>query len=392
MSLFDDEPETDDDLPADGWAGTPVFTAPANILLEPRLTPDLFGHEEVEKNLAKMVADNTLPHGIILTGLKGIGKATLAHRLAKFLISRPAPADMNQNALFGGDDLPPENNTENLAFPNDHKEVKLYLAGAHPDCLSVEPAYDSTGTTQKTSIDVETIRKIAPFLHKTASNGGWRVVVVDDADTMNRNAQNAILKILEEPPAKTVIILVAHRIGNLIPTIRSRTRTIHCNPLDTQTIKTLLAKTENPPSNDEIETLAQIAKGSAGKAIEMHEEEGIETLSTILGILETMPRWDWEHIHKLADNYTRKGTEKTFLQFQSILLDIFKTICQCKARGTPLPAYLARSATLKTMIDEQSLEEILKTSDSLEDHFNRANYANLDKKSVLLHAISLIAA
>lgn len=399
MGLFDDDTDEEEnygDIPDAGWGDltAPTITSNTNKLKAPREMSYLHDHKAVEESIIRMIGSHTLPHGLIFAGMKGIGKATFAHRLAKYLVSLPVQDhDPNQNALFG-DDLPAAQAAPppNLDTVLDDKNVRLYLAGAHPDCLTIEPAFDSTGTTKKSSVDVDEVRKITPFLRKTSSNGGWRIVIVDDADTMNRNAQNAILKILEEPPAKTLIILIAHRAGNLIPTIRSRTRTITFQPLNNDTIKTLLQNAEIPPPADQLETLASIAGGSIGKALEMHEEEGMETLTTILDILAPMPQWNWDKIHKTADNFTRKGAEKSWLQFQSILTDIFKTLCQCKAKETPLPPYLAKSEPLQKLMQTQSLPQILAINDALESHFNRGNFANLDKKSILLQAMALIAA
>ena len=243
--------------------------------------------------------------------------------------------------------------------------------------------------TRKASLEVEQIRKIAPFLRKTSSEGGWRVVIIDDADTMNRNAQNALLKILEEPPAKTVIMLVTHRAGALIPTIKSRSQTMHFNPLNREILADLLNKTETPPAPEQKDTLIDMAEGSIGKAITLIEEEGTEMLQTVLSLLQA-DKPDWKTIHKTADSLARVGQNKAYSLFQTTLTHILWYLCQSKARGTPLPSYLQSAAALQSMLNTRTLENLVTLTDTINDHFDRSNHANLDKKSTILQAITLM--
>lgn len=203
MSLFGDEDsagyndgafDASLSLQADEQAG----------LLPAREQRSCIGHETLEQHLLSAISDGKVPHGLMFTGIKGIGKATFAHRLAKFLLTHDK-GGLNDDAGAGlfGDALPePEFSYTSLDTDPEATDVKLYLASAHPDALTVERPYDDAKDRYKDAIDVESVRKIEPFLRMTASDGGWRIVVIDDADTMNRNSQNALLKILEEPPKK----------------------------------------------------------------------------------------------------------------------------------------------------------------------------------------------
>ena len=152
-----------------------------------------------------------MPHAVLMTGPRGIGKATLAYRFARFVLThgatgRTAPDCRRMTSLAG--------------HPADCGVFRRVASGGHADLLAVERAYDPRRRRLRSEIVVDDTREIAAFLRLTAAEGGWRVVIVDGADEMNRNAANALLKILEEPPRHALLLLVAHSPGRLLPTIR----------------------------------------------------------------------------------------------------------------------------------------------------------------------------
>src|SRR5262249_28907087 len=149
---------------------------------------------------------------------------------------------------------------------------------------------------------IDEVRRVAPFLRLTASQGGWRVVIVDDADTMNRNSQNALLKILEELPPKTLLILIAHRAGTLTPTIRSRCRLVTLQSPYIATFGKLLRMGQPDLSDTAVNVLYGIACGSTGQGLRLAKEGGLEAVARVMTLLEGWPRWDWKEIHVLADN------------------------------------------------------------------------------------------
>ncbi|MBU6476153.1 MAG: ATP-binding protein, partial [Alphaproteobacteria bacterium] len=209
-SLFDDDAEEElDSVIEEVDSAAP--DAPAD--LSPRANPDFAGHEGVERGLLQDYLSGRMPHAIVLAGPSGIGKATLAFRLARFLL---AQVDDREQGLFGevapdasrpefksGAFAPPTS----LYVPPDDPVFRRVAAGGHADLVTVEREYDEKRGRLKSEISVDAVRRIHPFLRMTAAEGGWRVVVVDGADTLNASSQNALLKILEEPPKKTVLIL-----------------------------------------------------------------------------------------------------------------------------------------------------------------------------------------
>ena len=216
--LFDDDlPEDDDAAPADLMAEREAALAAPSIP-DPRANTELVAHAAAEARLLEWWQSGTLPHTLVLAGPQGIGKATLAFRLARFLLTRPDPPGQG-GGLFGADPLP-----ETLAVPADNPVARQVAALGHPDLMALARGMNEKTGRAYGEILVDDVRAVPLFLRKTAAEGGWRVVVIDEAETLNRNAQNALLKILEEPPPRTLLILIAQSAGALIPTIRSRAR------------------------------------------------------------------------------------------------------------------------------------------------------------------------
>jgi DNA polymerase III subunit delta' len=217
----------------------------------------IIGHDEAEQQILAAYSAGRLHHAWLLTGPMGVGKASFARRVARFLLS-PARAE-DGGGLFG----PAE--PTSLDVPQDDPASALIDAGSHPGFLLFERLVNEKTGKRATGITVDQARALGPFTALTASDGGWRVILVDAMDDMNRSAANAVLKILEEPPAKTIFLLISHQPGGLLPTIRSRCRRLEFKRLSDADVKTVLVS--QLVASGDIAVLLALADGSPGQAL-----------------------------------------------------------------------------------------------------------------------------
>src|SRR6516165_3631090 len=183
----------------------------------PRETTVLFGHDGAEREFLAVYRSGRVPHAWLIGGEPGIGKATLAYRIARFVLAHPDPSRVPDVA--------------SLAVDPDHRTVRRIAASAHPDLLTLERTVGDTGKL-RTVITVDQVRRLSTFFGSTAGEGGWRVCIVDSADELKYpEGSNALLKMLEEPPQRSLFLLVSHAPGRLLPTIRSRCRRLALRPL-----------------------------------------------------------------------------------------------------------------------------------------------------------------
>ena len=206
----------------------------------PVVATRLIGHGEAEQTFLRALERNRMPHAWLICGPRGVGKATLAYRMARRLLSEMPPQEKPEAdnfALF--DDAPAMNApspsgqgiaADNLDMPADHPVFRRIVAQSHPDIRVLQRRVNEKTGKLRSEILIEDVRDVLDFLHLKPAESHWRVVIIDAADDLNRNAANAILKMLEEPAARTVLILVSHAPGSLLPTIRSR-----CSPRKTRT-------------------------------------------------------------------------------------------------------------------------------------------------------------
>lgn len=268
-------------------------------MAHPRENPELFGHEAAECLLLDAYNSGKLPHAWIIAGARGLGKATLAYRFARFLLANGLPgaaAEDTGPSLFG-DALPPVKPTS-LAVSPEHVAFKRIVSGGHADMLVLE-ANEAEG---EKDIPVDEVRKVGHFLRQTSAETGWRIVVIDSADAMNRFAANALLKLLEEPPANTVLLLVAHNPGRLLPTIRSRCRMLNLRPLADSEVVKLLGAGEN----EEVDFAIALANGSPGLAFEIYRADGLELYRDMLEALNSLPELDTVAVQNFGATLTKR--------------------------------------------------------------------------------------
>ncbi|MEM0943982.1 MAG: DNA polymerase III subunit delta', partial [Pseudomonadota bacterium] len=200
----------------------------------PRETVRLIGQAAAEAAFLAAWGEGRLHHAWLLRGPEGIGKATLAYRIARAILAEGPGEDPG---LFGGPTVP-----ETLEVPAHCPIGARIRAGSEPRLSVLRLGLNERTGKPRAQIVVDDVRAVKSFLQLSAADGGWRAVIIDPGDALNRSAANAILKFLEEPPARTLILLVSHAPGGLLPTIRSRCRTLDLAPLGAQDLSAALAQ------------------------------------------------------------------------------------------------------------------------------------------------------
>jgi len=265
-------------------ATEPTVSAP-----HPRETIALFGHHEAEQTLLNAYRGGRIPHAWLMSGAQGIGKATLAYRMARFVLAHPDPL-LAKVQSAGTLDIDPS-----------HPVARQVASGAHGGLLTLERTLNEKGV-MPTFVSVNEVRKTVPFFGSTAAVDGWRVCIVDTVDEMNANAANALLKVLEEPPQRSLFLLVTHAPAKLLPTIQSRCRKLALRPLGIDDVVHAAALAGGFEENDPLlQEAAQAAEGSVSRAINLLGGGALKLHQRTAALLDTLPHVDPRELHALGD-------------------------------------------------------------------------------------------
>ena len=355
---------------------------PALPIPLPRDNPDLIGHEQAETALWRAARSGRLHHAWLITGPRGIGKATLAFRFARFLLANGRREDKERVSL-----LPDENWTPTLAVAPEHPAFKRIASGGHADLITIARQVNEKTGRLRAEIVVEDVRTIANLLAHTPAEDGWRVVVIDAAEDMSRSSANAILKALEEPPAQSVFLLVSHAPGQVLPTIRSRCRRLALQPLGQDAVLGLLRRYRPQLSEAEAECLSRLGQGSIGLALSFAERDGLALHSAMLALMQRLPVLDVVALDRLGDQVIGSGSDEKF----AMVRDVY---CRLMTRLIRLAALQDDDGRKASVSDEQRLLHHLASAAGLDRWLEvweksngllaRAENANLDRKQVVL--------
>ncbi len=345
---------------ADRLEGTP----------HPRAATALIGHADHERDLLDAYRSGRLPHAIILGGPAGIGKATLAWRLAKFLLANPLPQTRAVSEA------------ENLAVPADARSASQVVAMSHPDVALLRREMNEKTKRLYTEIRADDVRKVIGLFQRAAGAGGYRIAIVDSAEDLNRSSANALLKLIEEPPPRSLFVLIAHRPGLVLPTIRSRARLIRMRGLAAPEITRVVA-TLGPPWSDapkaDVAAAAVQAQGSVHDALRLLGGAGVELDAMVGRLLGRLPQVDWRDVHKLADQAAGRDGERAFEIAMTAIFDWLAAQVRqgTAASGPAMPRRLAPYAEVWEKIAASARE-----TDAL----------NLDKRPLILSLFADLAA
>jgi DNA polymerase-3 subunit delta' len=255
----------------------------------PRETTDLFGHHDAEAALLNAYRSGRIPHAWLIGGALGIGKATLAYRMARLVLAHRDPLAASVQRA------------DNLGVDPENPVARRIKAGAHGGLLVLQRTPNDKGV-MRTVITVDETRETITFFGSTAAAEGWRVCIVDTVDELNPNAANALLKTLEEPPRQSLFLLVSHVPGRVLPTILSRCRRLSLRPLaTTEVIQAASRATGLAIDEPSLLEAAEAAEGSVARALTLLGGDAVKLHHRTAALLASLPRVDPRELHALGD-------------------------------------------------------------------------------------------
>ena len=347
----------------------------------PRATHNLYGHEEAERALREAFASGRMHHGWLISGPEGIGKATLAYRLARHILADPS-----------------ERAADTLDVGPETRAARQVLALSHPGLLVIRRAWDTKTKRFPATIPVDEVRRLKAFLGRTAGDDAWRVVVVDRAEELNVNAANALLKSLEEPPPRTIFLLVTSAPGRLLVTIRSRVRTLDLAPLDDEALRRAVSQAYaasgddvagGAPTPSDWERLARLADGSVRRVLSLHAAKGLALQDRISALLNGLPTVDWGAVHALGDELSGQAADQRYELFFELLTGAIARLVAAEARGEGQPGDMALAARL---IGPARLATWAGLWERVAADKADAAALNLDRKALILDVFSRLEA
>ncbi|SFK28495.1 DNA polymerase III subunit delta' [Methylocapsa palsarum] len=277
----------------------------------PRQTLQFFGHDDAERELFQLYASGRMPQAFLIGGPEGAGKATLAWRLARYLLAYPDPAQFDADARAG------------LFVPEDHPAARQTASLSHPDLFLLRRAWNEKSKKLFSEIRVDDVRRASHMFHRAAGRDGFRICIVDSAEDLNLSCANALLKLIEEPPPRSIFLIVAHRPGRVIATIRSRCRKIVLAPPGPDDLARIVRSLGPPWSladDGDLSRAITLGHGSLHTVLRRFSGQGLAFDTQVLRMLDLLPEIDWREVHALADRIALPGSDD---DFESMLGSVF---------------------------------------------------------------------
>ncbi len=346
---------------------------------DPRHSRQFAGHPEAEKTLLDSWNSGRLHHAWLICGPKGVGKATLAYRFARFILTGGGQG----GGLFG--DSP-----DSLDVDMDSGIVRRMNAGGHSDFMVIEKGMlnPKNNKIAENDIPVDIARKASEFVRLTPAESEWRVVIVDAIDDMNRNAANALLKVLEEPPERAVFLMVSHAPGRLLPTIRSRCRKLTLKALPEDTVIEALQNRFAELSPEECQAIARLSEGSIGKAIELADQGGLSLFQIVISLFASPGSLSLEKIHGLGETFARKEAKESYTVFRNLTGWWLERMIRALAtQQHPQPIIMEETAAFDACAAQAGIAKWMDIRQNLMDLlWKTESPSNLDRRQVVVSA------
>ncbi|PLX33872.1 MAG: hypothetical protein C0605_15410 [Hyphomicrobiales bacterium] len=342
----------------------------------PRENDSLLGQAAAEAHLLEAYRSGKMHHAWILSGPRGIGKATLAYRTARFIFQNPDPQEIAADMTSLHVDA---------SSPLFHRVA----ARGHSDLLVIRRGYDQKRKKLRSEIRADEVRQTTRFFSRTSGEGGWRICIVDTANDMNPTAANALLKNLEEPPERALFLLISHAPHRLLPTIRSRCCSLPMPRLAEADIRHILTRELEGEAGDgtDLDLAVRLSGGRAGRAIELLKNEGADVYRDIFGLMRQMPDINPELMLKLAGKLTPVARQAQFDLFFDLLLNWLWRMVRGGLTGFPDEIAPGEADIMRRLTASGELASWSALWEKVNQSFAEARVLNLDRKQLVLDTL-----
>ena len=342
-------------------------------MMTPRTQAILIGHADIERTILQSWQQGRLHHGMIFVGPKGVGKATCAYRLARFLLSSVTPSDQPAT----------------LAVPSENSVFSRVASGGHGDLLVIEPNPDLASA----EVNIDRVRPIRRFLSQTPMEGGWRIVIIDGL--MNRNAANALLKSLEEPPKNTLIILIAEALGNLSPTIRSRCIQYSFSNLEESDTRAVVQTLYPEFGQEQLQPLIALCCGRPGYVATLKGGDAILLYQHLIANLLSLKLSPLEAVIPFCHKYAAKPKKGDLVDLWELIGELFPGVMHrlilVGQDSLGVEAYLGEQDHLASLLSWRSLPAWSMVLGQVMQDYATGRISHLDRFQVLVGAMDVIA-
>ena len=359
-------------------------------IIEPHDTHRLIGHKKQEQYILSMWKKGKLPHAFLFSGPRGIGKATFAFRFSRFLLYSDDNKMNGQNGL----DFSQEDTSQTLDIPNEANINRQISNNAHPKLLVIQRSENIQTKKLRNEIVIDDLRSLKGFLNLKASDAGWRVVIIDTIDDMNRNTANAILKLLEEPPKKVVFILISNG-GMLLPTITSRCHLLKFLPLSKDDLASALEPFSDISKQSDIDIIHQLSGGSIRLAKEMITLDLLENLTDIMDLLSRSWPLSALDIDTIFEKWQRSLRRNQSLSLEDKLVIVINWLSEGLVKFNKVSdKYVARlkneDLIFNKLVEAHGMENFLYRLKDAEVLARKSKALNLDQKETFFGCIQLL--